>query len=815
MKTKPQIRHFILFLAALAGAVWFFIGYPVQDTRSAIQTNLSQKEVKKIAAHQLHHFGYSARNFEVKEVIFGQNQSLLDSLQASLGRNRLISLLKSDTLKNIKPFYREITFVKQSGDQQQILQNEKKKLTIWFDSNGHFIALKNPSDFIPHTKAHNNEEIDAIKAANHYLKKSGWNFTSFSVDTVTSHTINSIEAAKVSYKLMNPELGQDLNLNITVSPTGQLISFKSDYNQIERQRTDPEVIWAFVLTILISIFGLVLLIIFYMRMRSRVIDTQPAVVAAVIVGFVVAVYIALQVVGPAGLLAASYQTSEKIFFLIFLSFTVAGACLLAFILFAVGDSMTRQYWPKKLHHSDYLWQGMIFNKPIGSTLLKSIALSFVLVGLWTLLLSLFPKLYFSAEHIFISQSASWAILRLLSHSIWSSFFTLVSIFMVIAIGIYGKQKRKWLAGIAAVIASGIIMPQFQYGPPWTIFLASAIFGLFLYFIFTQWNFLTLLLSYILFLTLLGSTSGWIISNSPDFVMFTGAVFIFAALAATGIAAVFWGRDEQQLADYEPEYVKLHADEERIKQELQIARDVQQSFLPKKTPAHPNLDIAAICIPAYETGGDYYDFIELGENRIGVAIGDVSGKGIQAAFYMTFVKGLLHSLSREALSPAEILKKANYFFFDNAGKSTFISLIYGVIDLEEKTFTFARAGHNPVLHFNAATNKVDELRPNGLGLGLTKDKIFDNKINEIKLSLTDDELLLLYTDGITEALNETHQFFGTDRLIDVIKKIKEESASTIISAISEEIKRFTGIAKQHDDMTVMAIRLTGGNENNEK
>src|SRR5699024_10876755 len=207
-----------------------------------------------------------------------------------------------------------------------------------------------------------------------------------------------------------------------------------------------------------------------------------------------------------------------------------------------------------------------------------------------------------------------------------------------------------------------------------------------------------------------------------------------------------------------------------------------------------------------TGGDYYDFIQLDDHRAAIAVGDVSGKGIQAAFYMTFVKGLLHSLSQETYAPAEVLKKANRLFCDNSAKGTFISLIYGVIDLQAGTFTFARAGHNPILHLNRSTELIEELQTDVLGIGLTKGEKFDNKIQEIELSITADDLFLLYTDGIVEALNSIHEFYGTDRLIPIVDGMKDDKAEAIISVVSQQVRNFIGQARQHDDMTLMAIRF---------
>ncbi|NIT56340.1 MAG: SpoIIE family protein phosphatase, partial [Aliifodinibius sp.] len=223
-----------------------------------------------------------------------------------------------------------------------------------------------------------------------------------------------------------------------------------------------------------------------------------------------------------------------------------------------------------------------------------------------------------------------------------------------------------------------------------------------------------------------------------------------------------------------------------------------------------MDLAAVCKPAYETGGDYYDFVQLDDHRIAVTIGDVSGKGIQAAFYMTFIKGILHSLCREIDSPAEILKKVNRLFYDNAQRGTFISLVYGIIDLKEKTFRFARAGHNPILRVAGDTKKLEELKPAGIGIGLSKDN-FDEHLEEVELSIEDNNVLVLYTDGIVEALSESQNFYGTNRLNEMIKSNVHKSASDMLNLLAEDVESFIGKAKQHDDMTIMVMKLNDQKE----
>jgi serine phosphatase RsbU (regulator of sigma subunit) len=291
-------------------------------------------------------------------------------------------------------------------------------------------------------------------------------------------------------------------------------------------------------------------------------------------------------------------------------------------------------------------------------------------------------------------------------------------------------------------------------------------------------------------------------------VFIAFLLFLLLIIGWAIFSIVKGKEKQALPEYVPEYVEELAQEQRIKQELQIARQVQQSFLPAQKPDMKGLDIAAICQPAYETGGDYYDFIQLDDHRVAVAIGDVSGKSIQAAFYMTFVKGILHSLCRETDSPQDLLKKANRLFFDNARKGTFISLIYGIIDLEEQTFVFARAGHNPILYMKHKTGEVKQLQPNGLGIGLTREIAFDKNIKEVKLNLAEGDFLVLYTDGIIEALNEAHKFYGDNRLTKLLKDQKENSSQEILDHITKDVTRFIGTAKQHDDMTVMVIKMNG-------
>ena len=230
-----------------------------------------------------------------------------------------------------------------------------------------------------------------------------------------------------------------------------------------------------------------------------------------------------------------------------------------------------------------------------------------------------------------------------------------------------------------------------------------------------------------------------------------------------------------------------------------------SFLPKENPKIKGIDIASICIPAFEVGGDYYDFIQLSENKFGIIIGDVSGKGTQAAFYMTLTKGFLKALAKQSDSPSEVLSKMNELFYENVERGRFISMIYAVVDLEKKIIKIARAGHNPVI-LHDVSGKVNLISPNGLALGLEKGPLFRKVISEFEEKLEPGKNFIFYTDGFTEAANKKDEEFGVERLSEIAMQNYNKSADEILNEIIKDVQKFIGKAKQHDDMTMVMLKV---------
>ncbi|MCB0291681.1 MAG: serine/threonine-protein phosphatase, partial [Calditrichaeota bacterium] len=211
-------------------------------------------------------------------------------------------------------------------------------------------------------------------------------------------------------------------------------------------------------------------------------------------------------------------------------------------------------------------------------------------------------------------------------------------------------------------------------------------------------------------------------------------------------------------------------------------------------------------PALEVGGDYYDFVELEGNRLGVVIGDVSGKGTQAAFYMTLTKGFWRALANASDSPAEVLTKLNKLFYDNVKRGVFISMVYGIFDLESGILTLARAGHNPVVMHKGQELNMERIHPRGLALGMEKGVRFGQVIQEVKIPFQIGDLFIFYTDGFTEAMDKNKREYGEERFEAAILNNSQGAAETVMNAVFKDVKLFAGKAEQHDDMTIVVVKI---------
>jgi sigma-B regulation protein RsbU (phosphoserine phosphatase) len=254
-------------------------------------------------------------------------------------------------------------------------------------------------------------------------------------------------------------------------------------------------------------------------------------------------------------------------------------------------------------------------------------------------------------------------------------------------------------------------------------------------------------------------------------------------------------------------LRQQAEKERLEEELRIARQIQMSLLPAQGAVTlPGLGVAALCIPAAEVGGDYYDLLPLSPTRLGVLVADVSGKGTSAALYMAELKGLVLSLSRIYSSPAKLLCEANRILGANMDSRSFITMTYAVVDTAERTLRHARAGHNPIIQLEGASGRTRILAPSGLGLGLDRGSRFEEILEEMEVPLRTGDLFLFFTDGLSEAMNGQADLFGEGRLRRIIEGSQALSSDEIRDRILEEVRLFVGDAAPHDDMTMVILKV---------
>ncbi|MGB5107008.1 MAG: GAF domain-containing SpoIIE family protein phosphatase [Candidatus Zixiibacteriota bacterium] len=239
---------------------------------------------------------------------------------------------------------------------------------------------------------------------------------------------------------------------------------------------------------------------------------------------------------------------------------------------------------------------------------------------------------------------------------------------------------------------------------------------------------------------------------------------------------------------------------KIKEQLQVAREIQKSFQPSKPLKYPGYDVDAVNISSEEVGGDYFDFIPIVDNQLGVTIADVSGKGLPASLIMASFRASLIAEIRNNYAIRTILRKVNNLICESVEKGKFVTAVYGVLDMKNRIFTFANAGHNPPILLRA-TGEVEFLTTGGWTLGIMTEREYEER----PIHIRDGDILALYTDGVTEAESPTDELFGTERLVELVKANRHRTAKEMRETIIEEIIRFRDPVSQPDDLTIVIIK----------
>ncbi len=262
-----------------------------------------------------------------------------------------------------------------------------------------------------------------------------------------------------------------------------------------------------------------------------------------------------------------------------------------------------------------------------------------------------------------------------------------------------------------------------------------------------------------------------------------------------------------------EKVMLHEqliEKKRLEGQLEVARQVQLELLPANDPKLPGFDISAYNFPTEEVSGDYYDWVSIYEDQIALVIADVSGKGVPAALLMAFLRASLRAASHVGYAPQISMAKVNYLLWESIERNQFVTAFYGILDTGNRTLWYANAGHNPPLLLNAK-GEAKFIERGGLPLGMFR----DTRYHQYYLSFAPGDLLVLYTDGVTEATNPQGEEFGRERLVHAVRAAAGGSARDLITSLQDEVLSWTDGKGASDDITFFVIKALPLNETGDR
>ncbi len=247
-----------------------------------------------------------------------------------------------------------------------------------------------------------------------------------------------------------------------------------------------------------------------------------------------------------------------------------------------------------------------------------------------------------------------------------------------------------------------------------------------------------------------------------------------------------------------------SEKRRFERELTQASEIQRVLLPRSAPALRDYEVAAEYKAARLVSGDYYDYIRVDEDRYGIAIGDVCGKGIAASLIMAMCRSNLRSRAPDNLSPASVLHSVNHSIFPDIREDMFVSLLYLIVERASNEITLARAGHEPPILFRSATGEIEVIEPPGLAAGVDEGPVFKRSVKDYRFRMESGDILLLYTDGIIESENIEGEEFGMDRLCQMVIDNSKRSSQELVNSIISEVSVFSAGMAQIDDITLIAI-----------
>ncbi len=477
-----------------------------------------------------------------------------------------------------------------------------------------------------------------------------------------------------------------------------------------------------------------------------------------------------------------------------------------YLFWASGHSLAARAPGRRTVAFELLLKGRLKARYVWEQVAAGVLLGGVLAALPFLLKTLpyFQALRFGIRDAFSQITAPAPAVAALTNDHLFGVFLLFS-FIVPLLEAYLPRfwARLAVLGVGTIWLSG--EDYFSASIPAALLLGGCLTVIY-YTIYRRFDFLAVLVSALSSCVLL-QAQGLLVQPYASLKSSGWVVLIGLGGALLSACAGIWRGHEIPEATFEPLLKAANrAERERLKADLEVASRAQQQMLPGEPPRLPGYDIAAICTPSKDVGGDLYDFINLPDGRLGIVVADVSGKGVPAALYMTLTKGLLASVAEEQSDPGAILREVNRHLYEACRKKVFVTLFLGVLDPATRTLTYARAGHNPTVWRSPARNATELLRPAGMGLGLNQGKLFNTTLKVASLQLAANDALFFYSDGITEAMNAKQEEYGEERLLALAEQTDKLAAGAALSAIMADVKAFLGSSAPQDDQTLVVVKV---------
>jgi len=507
--------------------------------------------------------------------------------------------------------------------------------------------------------------------------------------------------------------------------------------------------------------------------------------------------------GPVGYWAA--QIFPRLLFLLINLVFAFGA----YATWAASVALSLRVREKLMLSLELLLKGRLLTVPVTGGFVSGIAFAGLLAALPYLVIS--TGLFRGAEvastdsHAVLVAQAPW-----LASLVAGYEFEALVIFAFAGSLIYGMIKRRPIArALLAVIAFAAMInfTRIDYSAPAVVVTGILAIALLLYLY--NWFGILSVLTAVIATQYIANGAALLVQSSDSLIRSGWMTVFFTTLAfIAGLIALSRSREATPEELAVPEHlVSGRIERERLKAEFDVARKAQQKMLPDSEPRIEGLDIAAVCRPSKEVGGDLFDFLHFKDGRLGIVVADVSGKGVPASLYMTLTKGLLDSITEIETDPGLILREVNRHLYEVCQRKVFVTLFLGILDPATGHFEFARAGHNPPVLHRPHDNTTLMLRPRGMGLGLNSGRIFDQSIQVDSTDLGPGDILLIYSDGITEAMNNRKEEFGEERLQELAGRLDGLDARGIKTRVFDEVGRFLGNIPPQDDQTLVVVKRT--------